>query len=95
MPMTEEEARTKWCPHARQSTDNFTTYNRSESGKVDDSCNCVASDCAAWRWMSAHSADDFDLVDVPGDPIGALVRRRNYEGEARRGFCGAFGKPEA
>ena len=82
MLMTERQARSKWCPHARQSTNEFPTYNRSEGGKAIDSCNCVASDCMAWRWVRVRD-------DEGSEDGGAVILTQTY------GFCGAFGKPEA
>ncbi len=48
MILTEEEARTKWCPHDKtERYNNFAAHNR-----------CIASDCMAWRW--AKPIDEFD-----------------------------------
>ena len=46
--MTEEEARTKWCPFVRIGG-HRSTYNRDEDGTVIDAALCVASSCMAWR----------------------------------------------
>ncbi|AWJ88895.1 hypothetical protein Sp245p_03375 [Azospirillum baldaniorum] len=90
MLMTEEQARSKWCPHARVNTlvtgwDHAETAvggaacNRSDERTMYEKPNCIASDCMAWR---------------PGKP---LVMSEGFREEERipRGYCGAFGKPEA
>jgi hypothetical protein len=53
--MTEEEAKTKWCPMAKNAgmdergdRKNKTSYNRL-NGKPRGSCMCVASDCMMWE----------------------------------------------
>ncbi|GEM_PF-883408 len=98
MLMTEEEALTRWCPHARVSTlVTGTDYNetavggaacnRADSHSMYEGANCIAGGCMAWRW---------------GGPI-----QRPKEGGWNRsdgsfetetisvGYCGAFGKPSA
>jgi hypothetical protein len=44
--LTEEQAKTKWCP--------FTRVGEQASGaaenRPDGSFNCIASNCMAWRW---------------------------------------------
>jgi len=43
--MTEEKAKTKWCPMARE-------IKNSSNGIVSHNHNtvCIASDCMMWRW---------------------------------------------
>jgi hypothetical protein len=45
--MTEEEAKTKWCPMSR-SGEYFST-NRGSDGITYDTDSCIASDCMMWR----------------------------------------------
>lgn len=50
--MTEEEAKTKWCPFARipfYATSGTLTVNRDRSGSV--AARCVGSECMAWRQL--------------------------------------------
>lgn len=57
--MTEEEAKTKWCPHAiAQTTDQpqATAVNRQLRGTPDIGCHCIASACMAWRWDNEWSS---------------------------------------
>jgi hypothetical protein len=49
--MTEEEAKTKWCPHARVLSDEgsmvIATVNRGNG--LQAKTNCIASDCMMWK----------------------------------------------
>lgn len=73
--MTEDEAKTKWCPHAVAShTDPRVKVQYADDGTV---ClepvfrhNCIGSACMAWRW-----SNDRDLADNP-----KLCRVRNKDG---------------
>lgn len=57
--MTEDEARSKWCPKARVSERSYDTgeplpaHNRWENenggARIPTSCYCIASKCMAWR----------------------------------------------
>jgi hypothetical protein len=71
--LTEDEAKTKWCPLARASSENDgqgTTINRgaNPSGKPDIDCMCIASACMAWRKMK-------DNVGRPEGYCGAFGRQ--------------------
>lgn len=53
MMLTEEQARTKWCPKSRsiwQHGDRAISANRKESGEYLDSDTCLGSACMMWRW---------------------------------------------
>lgn len=94
--MTEDEAKTKWCPFARvvptteaggviPEAAQSAGYNRGSAvlgpplGTL-----CLASRCAAWRW-------------VPSRPITAdeLAGHESPHRDAvRRGYCGLAGSPQ-
>lgn len=53
--MTEEEARTKWCPFVR--IGNYLSggsLNRDPTGEIKANMKCIASDCMAWRWINSE-----------------------------------------
>ena len=52
--MTEQEARTKWCPMARVSTYSVgnpaeSAANRTDEGTPYPASRCIASDCMMWE----------------------------------------------
>lgn len=76
--MTEEEAKTKWCPHVRfqpvkDGKASGATGNRhgdsSYTSCNPESCRCIASECMMWRseYIGVH--------------------------KSVKGFCGLAGKP--
>jgi hypothetical protein len=83
--MTEDEAKTKWCPFARVSLAGtklqISPHNRAEAdhgSRVDSVPNppyarCLGSACMAWRWAQ--------------EPLPAVVDDA-VEG---RGYCGLAG----
>ena len=79
--MTEEEAKTKWCPHAIASH----TNPRQHNGEVWLH-NCIGSACMAWRKTGVAKVENLhgQLVDRDIDGTG----RWHYEG-----YCGLAGKP--
>jgi len=82
--MTEEEAKTKWCPYARlgSSTSGLGGFNRfiSPAREADfDGTRCVGSACMAFRW-------DFKTA----------ARKSDFPGSASTsdgGFCGLASRP--
>lgn len=86
MIVTEEEARTKWCPHARVQV-HQSAVNR-EMDYRDDlqprcrvvparGCLCVASNCMAWKWMRYHSPEELEARKAHGLAV-----------EVPKGYCG-------
>lgn len=56
MSHTEQEAREKWCPHARvvnsaHMAGNRAPFDTDYSERKAFAC-CIASDCMAWRWVN-------------------------------------------
>lgn len=49
--MTEDEAKTKWCPMYRIS-DSDESWDCNRDATFDRDGFCLGSDCAVWRWHS-------------------------------------------
>lgn len=85
--MTEQEAKTKWCPMYRQAV-SIDGANREWADNRMDGSNptCIGSACMAWRWF--QPGRDPDLArEFPLAPTGDLDKRDDV------GFCGLAGKP--
>ena len=65
MAMSEEQAKTKWCPmlHIARVTQNFSMPTRS---------NCLASDCMMWQWKVVNN--QYDDPDAPKEGYCGLTR---------------------
>jgi hypothetical protein len=93
--MTEEEAKTKWCPFARvvmdwsEDQEVIGPFNRDhiiEASALSEEDNishatCLASACMAWRWDSGNPHDS----ESKG---GILLPKDLWPGH-----CGLAGKP--
>lgn len=88
--MTEDEAKTKWCPFVRivrleplpeQTKDwvHVSGVNTDALGRcrIPASCTCIASACMAWRWI-----DDGFRWDGPG------AWPQTNPGKPAQGYCG-------
>ena len=76
--LTEEQAKEKWCPWARQESSggSFNRY-RPQDGNIPPHCCCIASECMAWRVKELRN-------------IAANSTDEAY-GQAR-GYCGLAGE---
>ena len=82
MMLTEEQAKTKWCPFARQATGldgHGPAFNRSAFGWEF----CVASACMAWRWGHFIGPDGW-----------TADRKCDSAPDPTHGYCGLAGKVE-
>ena len=86
--MTEDEAKTKWCPFAREASSPG-GWNRAVFSDGPHS-KCIGSQCMAWRWTDQQTlADAVDWVRI--EP-----HRRIEDFKARNptnGVCGLAGRP--
>ncbi len=96
--MTEEEAKSKWCPHARVASSPVTlrypdghihsvmsppvSVNRGGAGAADE-VRCLGSGCMAWRWLSVTNLDRERIRQATGLEVMDRVR----------GYCGLAGEP--
>ena len=81
MLLTEEEARTKWCPHVRAMHEIQSIWylrwfrfaiNRGRNGNPAINSDCIASQCSQWRWSKVNM---------------------NEPKKHQKGFCGLAGVP--
>lgn len=82
MLVTEEEAKGKWCPHSRTvKYDVGTMFSSSPRNRVVESeanevlaeisynlagCQCIASQCMAWRWSEQLMRTDGPVLPRTG-----------------------------
>lgn len=95
--MTEDEAKKKWCPHARIKGSNR-AYEVGEGGVavlVDGRPLCIASACMAWRWIDAPVEGREGSQEAV--QIGSRVhveRVPAIKAVVGDGFCGLAGAPQ-
>lgn len=81
MSLTEDEARTKWCPMVRHSGDGANMPERD--------AECVGAACMMWRW---HEPWTSSVEEGQGGDL--VLRLSRKPDEPKRGYCGLAGKPE-
>lgn len=78
MIVTEQEAKTKWCPHARlRSLNGDVAINRATDGSSATRSKCLASECMAWKWVYGNSPAE----QAERKPHGMAVKEP-------KGYCG-------
>jgi hypothetical protein len=88
--LTEEEAKTKWCPfvrlegnespHGRDWMTNRGEYAQPTSPR-DALSTCIGSACMAWRWKKRFGPDPDKPENITELP-------------PTEGYCGLAGRPE-
>lgn len=53
MILTEEEAKTKWCPQAMADGEDF-SFNKFSDGTMADGTCCLGSACMMWQWFDPN-----------------------------------------
>lgn len=106
--MTEEEAKTKWCPFARifPAGEFYQSTNGADlpSLTADDMrplSRCIASACMAWRWGEDERGEILEeKAAVPGTYLPGPDWDFDLPRDAwvlrariRHGHCGLAGKP--
>lgn len=89
--MTEDEAKTKWCPFARTPQPQNYAANRTPKGSFINS-KCLGSECMAWRWNKAANPNW-----KPRNYISSIVSNPYLEEPSSadsqiEGYCGLAGK---
>lgn len=86
--MTEDEARTRWCPFSRVRQLHggvaASSINRIDLDEypIPAACRCLASACMAWRW---HQSDTFKYeADMKFRATGVRIT-------PTEGYCGLAG----
>ena len=83
--ITEDEAKTKWCPFARSivSTGGGANRGKDSGGSPPPHVNCIGSACMAWRRVPKARRDQFveDLVHATGS--------------SDKGYCGLAGPTDS
>lgn len=89
--MTEEQAKTKWCPQARVTGMDGPSGNRHvlHADGLNGADRCIASACVVWRRHTVMIDRATGEPAVPGvAAIGQLEERYSADG-----YCGLAGQP--
>lgn len=89
--MTEEEAKTKWCPFAISAVQSgsvnrvFFPSGKGMLNAEKESINCIGSACMMWRWnFTEHGMRELYA--------GRLDTTKPIDGFMPHGYCGLAGK---
>lgn len=95
--MTEDEARTKWCPfvrfHGTPSDDSIPNRDGGiDSGRLGLS-RCVSSKCMAWREVTIEKRVLKDGTEPKPRQAYLAVDVAKINAHVIGGYCGLVGKP--
>lgn len=84
--MTEDEAKTKWCPETRYFNDGTKMWvNRTGVDWLD---KCIGSACMAWRWKQrVTNQEEMDNNQY------STIRIKPILEDTDQGYCGLAGRP--
>ena len=88
--MTEDEAKTKWCPFARVSLHDGEAIGNHAANRFPVNTGgemysrCIGSECMAWRWKYVLPDESTEL--------GMNAHKTDSDGNWL-GYCGLAGKP--
>lgn len=104
--MTDEEAKTKWCPFARPAEvrpDDCGEVrgNRNMNGTADPGALCLGSGCMAWRFTDKRAGRAVEIIENPQGPPDlsedhiwvSLPGNDRWGRYKRAGYCGLASKP--
>lgn len=90
--MTEDDAKTKWCPFARCGEAGLPglSHNREYAGGVARNTFCIASACMAWGRARAPVAEAITAMVKEGTDWrdDRLLREKQYALRPAGGYCG-------
>lgn len=90
--MTEEEAKTKWCPFASA---RVVRWDVNAIWGDPPTNACIASACMAWRWRVMTPAERSQAIGHQtrlGDTFDEAVSKVN-RWDGKDGYCGLAGAP--
>ena len=105
--MTEDEAKTKWCPFVRMTAHNG-EWKTNRGDFPAGALACTANECMAWRWLPLMADDAFKAAVIKAaTEIGDTSNGRHKASQhviANRaayglptqpfdGYCGLAGAP--
>lgn len=93
--MTEDEAKTKWCPFARVGSEKTGIGSINRDWAIVEktmAANCIGSTCMAWRWRMVANPEW-----QPENPMALYPARNHYSATPQGvpsktdGYCGLAG----
>jgi hypothetical protein len=96
--VTEDEAKTKWCPFARPgavlpSDCGEVRGNRMMNGAIDSGALCLGSACMAWR-RAEGDLQRLELEARVKNPDAVYFVQRAMLDTDGGGYCGLAGAPQ-